>query len=203
MFLHIQTFGIVPYQEAIQWQMDWLEKKRTSSDLPEVLLLLEHEPVYTVGKKMGLPGKPLREIPLLFVQRSGGITYHGPGQLLLYTLVHLQKNGQTLKSLADDLVQVGKRFLRSYGLEGEERGGVPGIFVQEKLVAMIGLGSRAKISFHGMALNLNVDLAPFSAISPCGLSPQFVSNLKTILGKELPMEEAREKLKEAAESTFG
>lgn len=195
MFLDILQAGEVSFPESMKMQMDWLEKKRENRDLPEIVLLLEHPPVFTMGKRALIPPrKSLHEIPVHWTQRSGGLTYHGPGQLILYTLVQLKKNGKTLKDIAHDLEEMALKLFAAYGLSGYRSSAHPGVWVEEKLVAMRGLGSRFDISFHGMAININVDLKPFTYIAPCGLAPGQISSMKALLGKEIPMEEVRQKL---------
>lgn len=136
---------------------------------PDELWLLEHTPVFTLGQAgrrehLLEPG----EIPVLQVDRGGQVTYHGPGQLVAYVLLDLQRAGMGVKGLVGCLEDAVITLLAGYGVRGGRAQGAPGVYVEGKKIASLGLRVRHGCSYHGLALNLDGDLEPFSRINPCG-----------------------------------
>jgi lipoyl(octanoyl) transferase len=136
---------------------------------PDELWLLEHTPVYTVG----VAGRPQHfpqseAIPLVHIDRGGQITYHGPGQAVVYVLLDLARRGMTVRALVRLLEQAVIGLLAAYNVAAESRAGAPGVYVNGAKIAALGLRVRRGCSYHGVALNVNMDLTPFSAIDPCG-----------------------------------
>jgi lipoyl(octanoyl) transferase len=136
---------------------------------PDEVWLLEHPPVFTLGQAGRAehlldPGV----IPVIQVDRGGQVTYHGPGQLVAYLLLDLRRAGLGIKRLVDLLEQAVIELLASLGLNAERRVGAPGVYVDGAKIAALGLRVRNGCSYHGLALNLDLDLAPFSRINPCG-----------------------------------
>src|SRR5688572_26149706 len=132
--------------------------------------LLQHPPVYTygvAGRSEHLPRADLG-IPVIKVDRGGQVTYHGPGQVIAYTLVDLRGRKLTVRSLVERLEQAVLDLLAEYGAPGARRCGAPGVYVGDAKVAALGLRIRNGCSYHGVSLNVDVDLTPFAAIDPCG-----------------------------------
>jgi lipoyl(octanoyl) transferase len=151
----------------------WSEMKRFTADRDagtrDELWVLEHRPVYTLGLN-GDPRHLLRAggIDLVRSDRGGQITYHGPGQLIVYTLVDLGRKKLSVRGLVSALERSVCGLLRQYGLAGDLRRDAPGVYIQECKIASLGLRVRRGCSYHGLSLNVDVDLTPFSAINPCG-----------------------------------
>lgn len=204
MNLEIEQLGEKPLEEVIARQMQILEQKRKTPDLPEFFLVTRHPHVYTLGKQLmgGHPGKTINEIPVHWLQRSGGTTYHGPGQLVVYAVIFMKRYGKFLRDVRHDLEEAAIATLQAYGIEGYRSDQHVGVWASGKLVAAVGLGSQHGISLHGMALNVNTDLRYFQPISPCGLASSTVSSMKALLGKELDLDEVEAKLCEALRQTF-
>lgn len=139
-------------------------------DTPDELWLLEHSPVYTLGQA-GKPEHLLRStaIPVIHIDRGGQITYHGPGQLVVYTLVDLRRLGYGVRELVTRIEQSVIDLLASQGILGERVIGAPGVYVNGAKIAALGLRVKHGCAYHGLALNVDMDLSPFSAINPCGL----------------------------------
>lgn len=140
-----------------------------AADTPDELWLVEHEPVFTQGlagraEHVLAPGK----IPLVQSDRGGQVTYHGPGQLVLYPLLDLDRRRLGVRCLVDRLEQSVIELLAALGVAAERREGMPGVYVSLAKIASIGLKVRRGCSYHGLALNLDLDLAPFALINPCG-----------------------------------
>lgn len=149
---------------------------------PDELWLCEHPPVFT----QGLAGKPehlLRDIgiPVVRIDRGGQITYHGPGQIVCYLLLDLKRRGLTVKTLVNRMEQAVIDLLASYGVAAERRAGAPGVYVDGAKIAALGLKVRNNRCYHGLALNVAMDLAPFDAINPCGYAGLAVTQLSAFV----------------------
>lgn len=153
------------------------------------LWLVEHPPVFTIGQA-GRPEHLLRagDIPLVQVDRGGQITYHGPGQVVVYLLLDLRRRTITVKSLVRLIEEAVIRLLGNYGLQGERRAGAPGVYVDEAKIAALGLRIRNGCSYHGVALNVDMDLTPFTQINPCGYEGLRVTQLADLGVRRSPDE---------------
>lgn len=139
------------------------------ANTPDELWLLEHPPVYTLGRAARdshilSPG----EIPVVRTDRGGQVTYHGPGQLIAYTLIDLTRLGLGVRDLVSVLEQSVIDLLATHGVEAARRSGAPGVYVGADKIAALGLRVRRGRSYHGLSLNVAMDLAPFAGIDPCG-----------------------------------
>jgi len=140
-------------------------------ETPDELWLLEHPPIFTLGQN-GKPEHILNagEIPLLKIDRGGQVTYHGPGQLMAYTLINIKAKQLSIRRFVCVLEQTVIDLLAAYQIEGKAKSEAPGVYVGDQKIASIGLRIRRGCAFHGLALNVAMDLAPFSRINPCGYS---------------------------------
>jgi len=171
-----------------------LERMRTftaarTEATPDELWLLQHPAVYTLGQGAAAVAVPVG-IPLVKSDRGGAITYHGPGQVVLYALVDLARRGITVKRYVTLLEQAVIDLL---GGRGERRPGAPGVYVAGAKLAALGIRVRRGCAYHGLSLNVDMDLAPFRAIDPCGHPGLAVTQLKD-LGLEATVDEAGEAL---------
>jgi lipoyl(octanoyl) transferase len=159
-------------------------------DSPDALWVLEHPPVYTLGQA-GRREHLLYDngIPLIPIDRGGQITYHGPGQLVVYTLIDLRRRGYGIKTLVARLEDATLAYLTDCGLAGERRAGAPGIYVDGAKIMALGLRVRGGCSYHGLALNVQPDLSAFAAINPCGYAGLAVTSLRQ-LGVTVRLDEA-------------
>jgi len=151
----------------------WHEMQRFTDsrlpDTPDELWFLQHAPVFTLGRN----GKQEHlhdtgDIPVIKVDRGGQVTYHGPGQLVVYTLLDLGRRQLGVQSLVRILEQAVIDLLAGYGLAAERREKAPGVYLEDRKVAALGLRVRRGCCFHGLSLNVDMDLTPFSMINPCG-----------------------------------
>ena len=174
--LVVRRLGLVPY-EATYDEMRRFTASRTTAT-PDELWLLEHPPVYTLGQA-GKEEHLLRPtaIPVRRVDRGGQITYHGPGQVVVYALIDLRRHGLTVKRLVWLLEQSVIELLASRGVASARRAGAPGVYVDGAKVAALGLRVRGGASYHGLALNVDLDLAPYADINPCGYEGLAVTRL--------------------------
>jgi lipoyl(octanoyl) transferase len=194
----------VPYAEALALQEEIVARKIADATAPDELLLLEHEPVYTIGRtpdqsSLRAPagsqtiGAHLPH-PVVQINRGGQATYHGPGQLIGYPLLDLRPRGQDLHRYLRGLEDVIITVLAEYGVVGERRAGMTGVWVGGRKIASIGVGIRHWISMHGLALNVTGDLAPFRAITPCGLAGVEMTSVSRECGREIEVREVADRL---------
>jgi lipoyl(octanoyl) transferase len=172
----------VPTWEAMQ-----VFTNARGAETADEIWLLEHPPVFTLG----LAGKPehlLRDIgvPVIKADRGGQVTYHGPGQLVTYLMLDLARRGYAVRQLVQRVEQAALDLLRAYGIRGERRPGAPGVYVAGSKIAALGLRVRNNRCYHGLSLNVDMDLAPFNAINPCGYPGLQVTQLRDLGISETP-----------------
>lgn len=174
--------GQVPYAQALQWQTQLVQQRLANPDLPDVLLLLEHPPVYTLGRGSSLAfvRSPL-PFPLVRVGRGGEVTHHCPGQLVGYPILNLQRHQPDLHWYLRHLEQVLIEVVQSYRLPADRRPGLTGVWVGDVKVAAIGIQVKRWLTCHGFALNICPDLRGFEAIVPCGITEYGVGSLQQFL----------------------
>jgi len=163
----------VEYEAALTLQEKIVQEKIADPGRPDELLLLEHEPVYTIGRTPDQSS--LRDVaelrhPLVKINRGGQATFHGPGQLVGYPIVDLRPRGQDLHVYLRGLEEALIQTLAELGIPAQRREGLTGVWVNERKIASIGVGVRKWIAMHGFALNVLGDLAPFTQITPCGIA---------------------------------
>jgi lipoyl(octanoyl) transferase len=151
---------------------------------PDELWFCEHEPVFTLGlnarkEHLLAPG----DIPVVQIDRGGQVTYHGPGQLMIYPLIDLRRAKLGVRDLVTALELSVVDLAAEYGVEAAPRKDAPGVYVDGSKLASVGLRIRRGASFHGMALNVDVDLEPFSRINPCGYANLQMTDLKRLAGE--------------------
>jgi lipoyl(octanoyl) transferase len=184
--LIIRQLGLTDYQSA--WhEMQAFTDTRSAKTLDEIWFL-QHPPVFTLGRN----GKPeylhnTGDIPVISVDRGGQVTYHGPGQLIVYPLLNIKRRELGVQSLVRILEQSVIDMLSDYSLDAQRREKAPGVYVNDRKLAALGLRIRKGCSFHGLSLNVDMDLSPFSMIDPCGYSGLEVTQL-TDLGIDASME---------------
>ncbi|GAB7564294.1 lipoyl(octanoyl) transferase LipB [Methylobacillus methanolivorans] len=165
-------------------------------DSADELWLTEHAPVYTLGLNRKAVRPPSRnDIPLIEVDRGGKITYHGPGQVVLYLLIDLKRRAISVRSLVSAMENAIIDLLAEYQIQAEAQADAPGVYVQGAKIASLGLRLKNQRSYHGLALNIDMDLAPFLAIDPCGYQGLQVTQAKD-LGLTLSPNIAAQKLLE-------
>ncbi|MEW6331266.1 MAG: lipoyl(octanoyl) transferase LipB [Pseudomonadota bacterium] len=172
----LRTPGRVDYAQAFRAMQDFTAARGPQT--PDEIWLLEHPPVFTMGLKgRGGTRTDIGGIPLVYIDRGGDITYHGPGQLVAYILMDLPRRGWGPKRLVTALEQAVIDLLAGHGIRGERRAGAPGVYTTRGKIASLGLRVKQGRSYHGLALNIDMDLAPFSLIDPCGYPGQAVTQL--------------------------
>jgi lipoyl(octanoyl) transferase len=198
--------GLVPFERAWSWQHTLQERLLADPAGPDALLLVQHPPCYTLGRGASeafLGFDPLRPpAPLFRIDRGGEVTHHAPGQLLAYPVLNLMRHGQDLHRYLRQLEGAVLDVLAALGLPGTRLEGLTGVWLEGRKLAAIGVGARRWISQHGLALNVNCDLAGFAAIVPCGLAGRPVGRLADWLPGLTP-ERVQPLLRDALAVRFG
>jgi lipoyl(octanoyl) transferase len=163
----VAWLGRVPYEPTWRAMQRYTEQRGQSC--PDRIWLLEHEPVFTLGMNADAahllsPG----EIPVVRIDRGGQVTYHGPGQLVVYPLIDMRRARLGVRQLVEVLESCVVDYVARFGIVAESRPGTPGVFVGRRKLASVGLRVRRGGSYHGLALNIGMDLEPFARINPCG-----------------------------------
>jgi len=182
--------GTVPYEEAWKLQQE-LAARRQREEIADVLLLLEHPPVYTRGRRsqpeelpMGAAWYEAQGIEVRDTDRGGLVTYHGPGQLVVYPIVHLGAYGDDVHEFVRGLERVTIETLAAHGVTAEPIEGLTGIWVGARKIGSIGLHVSRGVTTHGLAINVNNDLQPFEWVVPCGIEGVSMTSLSRELGAE-------------------
>lgn len=202
----------VPYMESWGLQQQ-LHAELLSGAGKDSLLLLEHQPVYTMGRRtesahMGIGETALKQTgaSVYAVNRGGSITYHGPGQLIGYPILQLAHYATGPKTYVQLLEEVLIRTLTCWGIRGHRVDRSPGVWVRddqgEAKIAAIGVRLEQGITLHGFALNVNLDLTPFSLITPCGLAQSRTTSVANLLQSEIPLERIADQVAETFSTVF-
>ncbi len=186
--------GVVPYDLALKLQQR-LRQERAEGNIPDILLLLQHPPVFTIGRFRGeediiVPAETLAKegITVFHTNRGGGITYHGPGQLIGYPILSLKENGLGVRQYINKLEAVIIKFLLGLGVQAHRVAGFPGVWVCERKVCSIGIHVSRYITTHGFALNVSNDLHYFEYIRPCSLRGEMMTSISEFLGHPVEIE---------------
>ena len=176
--LRIEWLGRLPYPEAHQRMQEAL-RDRIAGHIGDTLLLVEHEPVYTLGRRREAVQNVLQagEVPVIEVERGGDVTFHGPGQLVGYPIFALADRKKDLHWFLRQIEEVVIRVLASYDLEGVRSDAGTGVWVGDNKIAAIGLSASKWVSMHGFSINVDPDLGAFRQIVPCGIEGRGVTSL--------------------------
>ena len=212
-YLNVRWLGRVEFARALALQGELVAEKRNDSSLDDQLLLLEHEPVYTIGRtpdrsSLSAPGsRPSRDgelgsahlpHPLFSINRGGQATYHGPGQLMGYPIVDLRRCGQDLHKYLRWLEQLLIDLLARYDIAAQRRESLTGVWAEKRKIASIGVGVRHWITMHGFALNVCGDLSPFDHIVPCGINNVAITSMEKETNKSFTVAEVAPTLEKLA-----
>lgn len=178
--LIVRELGLQEYQPIWQEMQDFTVSRDEST--ADELWCLEHPPIFT----MGLNGKDehllnIKKIPVVNIDRGGQVTYHGPGQLVIYTLIDLTRLNIGVKELVNIIEKSIILLLKQYGINAQGKEGAPGVYVEGNKIAALGLRIKKNKSYHGLSLNVDMDLAPFQQINPCGYEGMEVTQIKELI----------------------
>ena len=190
----VSWLGIIDYQKSYALQKQILSGKLNNLQ-QNTLLLLEHPPTITLGKSGKIENLLISEndlelkgIPIIHTDRGGDITYHGPGQLVIYPIIDLSEYGKNIHWYVFSLQEVAIRVLADFSIESKRDNQYIGVWVNEKKIAAIGVAVHKWITTHGMALNIAPNMKHFDLINPCGIRDKGVTSMSQLLGKDIPIE---------------
>lgn len=190
----LRELGVVDYAPTLQAMKTFTDSR--GDDTPDELWLLQHPPVFTQGQA-GRAEHLLApdDIPVIQVDRGGQVTYHGPGQWVIYLLVDLRRRGLGVRDLVDLIERSIVALLAEYGIEAAPDPAAPGVYVAGEKIASLGLRVRRGCSYHGLSLNVDMDLEPFRRINPCGHAGLQVTSMAMLLpGRRVDMEAVGKRL---------
>ena len=201
--LRVRWLGRMQFADALALQEEIVAKKRADHlSTGDELLLLEHEPVYTIGRtpdRSSLLGAASLPHQLFPINRGGQATYHGPGQLMGYPIIDLRRCGQDLHRYLRWLEQLLIELLADYGISAVQREGLTGVWIEDRKIASIGVGVRHWITMHGFALNVCGDLSPFNYIIPCGINNVAMTSMEKETGKSISVVDVAVEFEKLAE----
>ena len=181
--------GRMEYGAALGLQRS-LVARRAKGEVPDILILLEHDHVITLGRKTSPENFRPQGVPVFEVERGGDATYHGPGQLVGYPIVLLEDHD--VRRHVRNIEEAVMRAVRKFDIEGERLEGHPGVWVGGKKLASVGVTVTNWVTYHGFALNVNTELSYFNLIRPCGLDPESMTSMERLGGQKAPFEEVKE-----------
>ncbi len=182
----VKRLGLVEYEPTWRAMRDFTAAR--ASDTPDEIWLLQHPPVFTLGmagkREHLLADKASPSgIPVVETDRGGQVTYHGPGQIVIYLLLDLRQHGYGIKELVRRMEQAIIDVLAAYGIAAQRQTGAPGVYVDRAKIAALGLRVKNGCTYHGLSLNVDMDLTPFLAINPCGYAGMAVTQLKDLVAQ--------------------
>ncbi len=197
---YLLDLGRMEYGEALELQKN-LAAKRAKGEIPDSLILVEHEHVITLGRKTTPANFKPQNIPVFQVERGGDATYHGPGQLVGYPIILLADHDvrRHVRNIEDALL----RAVHTFGIHGERVDGHPGVWAGGKKLASIGVAVTDWVTYHGFALNVNTEMEYFELIRPCGLDPATMTSMKNIKGEAIPFIELKAQVAREYSSVTG
>ena len=198
--LTVRRLGRISYADGLELQAN-LVARRQAGEVPDTLLLLEHEPVFTLGRSARrenvlLSEEALRErgFALFDTGRGGDVTYHGPGQVVGYPILDLSPDRRDVHRYVRDLEEVMIRTCADYAIPAGRVAGLTGTWVGQEKIGAIGVRIARWVTSHGFAFNVSTDLAPFGLIVPCGIQNRGVTSLERLRGRPVPLDEVMDRL---------
>ncbi|NNK95969.1 MAG: lipoyl(octanoyl) transferase LipB [Desulfobacterales bacterium] len=197
----IVDLGLTDYTAAYRLQLELVDKRRNGTAEDDLFLVTEHQGTFTLGRRGGRQNLTVSEeflrkndIPLVHIERGGDITYHGQGQLVIYPIIHLRQAGITVVEYVDCLEELMIRLAAASGVVATRDPRNRGVWVGDKKLGSVGIAIRQGVCFHGMALNINISLEPFSWVNPCGLTGVQMTTLSGESDREVTLEDVKSDL---------
>jgi len=191
--MKVLDLGRTDFSDAYRLQRERADKLALGA-CEDTLIITEHNPIITIGRTGSQQNILKRVIDVIHADRGGDVTYHGPGQLIAYPIFKLENESRDIHRFLEFLEEIGSAFLAQYGIFTEKRPGLRGVWVDGKKIGSIGIGVKRWVTYHGLAMNINTDLTPFSFIRPCGIEGVEITSLKSLLQREIGMDDAKNRL---------
>lgn len=190
---------LIEYREAWDLQSKLVRARKDRIFDRDIILILEHPPVFTLGRRGGLNNLKIPKafvekqgIEIIHVERGGDITYHGPGQLVVYPIMDLRSRGWKVVEFVGALEEIMIRIAADFGVNAERNSMNRGVWIGSKKLGSVGIAVRHEVSFHGIALNVNISIEPFTWINPCGLEMVQMTAVKDLIGRDIPREDVQQ-----------
>ena len=200
----------VKYRQVWDLQQQLVAARREKAIDTDIILMLEHFPVFTLGRRGGLDNLRIskdfiesRGIEIIHVERGGDITYHGPGQVVMYPIIDLRSARLRVVDYVTALEEVMIQTALEWGIEAGRNPANRGVWVGNNKLGSVGIAVRRGVSYHGLALNVNTSLEPFTWVNPCGLQGVKVTSMKAVKGVEINMDDVRGSLLSSVQDVFG
>ncbi|MCB1188106.1 lipoyl(octanoyl) transferase LipB [bacterium] len=207
--LDVLRLGRLGWPQCYSRQLE-LHTARRMDEIPDTLVLVEHDPVITLGRSgdtanLIVDREHLAELGVGWqeIERGGDITYHGPGQLVGYPVVNLRARGMSVRELMHGLEEAIIRTLHEWGIDSERIPGLTGVWVGEVKLAALGVAVRGGVSYHGLALNVTTDLSFYDLIIPCGINGKQVGSIESVSGQSPTLDEVGNALEREFREVFG
>jgi len=204
--LDVVDLGSLGYEAAWARQLEEVERRKTDEAIDDLLLLVEHPHVITVGRSREAVRNVLApgDVPVIEIERGGDATYHGPGQIVAYPIVRLREGERDLHRFLRNLEAAMIRALARFELAAGREPGKTGVWLgPSKKIASIGIACRRWITFHGLALNVSTDLSYFARINPCGFEASVMTSMSRELGRTVPLEPVKAALVDELRAALG
>jgi len=206
--VRILDLGFISYSKAYKIQKDILEKRKKGVT-PDTLIIAEHPSVFTIGRTGSYENLLVdsdvlkhKKVKVHEVDRGGDITYHGPGQIVLYPIINIKDYALDIRKYIRNLERVIIEFLSEFGIEGRRVVGSSGVWAKDKKIGFLGIGVSKWIAFHGISININTDLSFFSMIRSCGIKGIEVTSLARILDRKIRLDESKKTIITKFNSVF-
>ena len=198
------------YRKALDLQRDLVRARYNNGIESDIVLILEHPPVFSLGRKGALKNLKVpkaflekMKIPVIRVERGGDITFHGPGQLVVYPIIDLNKAGLKVIEYVEGLENIMIRVASDWGINAERKSVNRGIWISNNKLGSVGISVRRAVCFHGFALNVNIEMEPFEWMNPCGLKDCGVTSMIRELSQKISINQVRKAVKSHIEAVFG
>ena len=202
--MQVRDLGLCAYDEVWNLQKE-IQAQRIAGESEDTLLLVEHEPVYTLGKnadKNHLLQHYPDNVQIFQIERGGDITFHGPGQLVGYPILDLHNYKKSVSWYMRSLEQVIINTLQKYGIKGEQKEDLTGVWIKDKKIAAFGVRISRWVTMHGFALNVNTDMQYYEGIIPCGILEYGVTSMEKLLNHEVNMKDVKNTLISSFKNVF-
>lgn len=189
----VEDHGLLSFIETLDFQHQYFNQVKIDKE-KKFLIFVEHKPVYTIGKNSKIQISEIKNIPVIKTERGGDITYHGPGQIVIYPIFNLNQSKIGPKKYIQLLEEIIIDALKTFKINATTQQTLPGVWIDNRKIASIGVRIKHGITFHGLALNVSTDLNYFNYITPCGIDNLETTSISKELGKKIAVHDIKDKI---------